>query len=406
MALLLAKGDDLAVWRGVDEFVFRFQDEAIRLASVKHPEGISGLLETLDGQLAVVQEKNDRFLAERERLLGQLSPDSQQGELPGTVAEFYRVCYQHYRLFGSPQGFFESANRFMQLFSSVLCEKICRQSTEPLPPLTLLILGPAGRLECTRFCRIQLALVHGNPENSEMEKGIERFSTELVAWFRSCGIPLDESVTPVHSAWRGTLEQWQERIEQGMQRRSQEDLIELLRLVDQTVVFDQGGIGDRFRKICLKGLVHPVAITNLVDRCAALSNGLGLMGGLKLEKTGPHRGRFPLLDHALVPLSASVSAFAIMASSSAPDTPARLKDLVKLRRLDVDLAERGLQAWHLFSRYRINLELDAFPGQDCRDILNLDPEKLGTAQLDELRDCLQTVEDLQRMLQVAGNGYR
>jgi CBS domain-containing protein len=176
--------------------------------------------------------------------------------------------------------------------------------------------------------------------------------------------------------------------------------------VDQTAVFDQGGIGDQFRKICLKGLANPVAITNLVDRCAALSNGLGLMGGLKLEKTGPHRGRFPLLDHGLVPLSASVSTFAVMAGSSAADTPARLKNLVKLRRLDVDLAERGLQAWHLFSRYRINLELDAFPGQDCRDILNLDPEKLDAAQLDELRDCLQTVEDLQRMLQVAGNGYR
>jgi CBS domain-containing protein len=217
---------------------------------------------------------------------------------------------------------------------------------------------------------------------------------------------MDESVTPIHPAWRGTAEQWQERIDQSIQQRNQDHLIELLRLVDQTVVFDQGGIGDQFRKTCLKSLGHPVAITNLVDRCAALSNGLGMMGGLKIEKTGPHRGCFPLLDHALVPLSACVSTFAIMANSNAPDTPARLKNLVKLRRLDVDLAERGLQAWHLFSRYRINLELGAFPGQDCRDILNLDPEKLGPTQLDELRDCLQTVEDLQRMLQVAGNGYR
>lgn len=406
MALLLAKGDDLAVWRGVDEFVFSYQEEAIRLASVKHPDCITGLLELLDGQLLTVQEKNEQYLAERDSLFNRISPDSSPAELTAVLAEFYRISYQHYRLFGSPQGFFESANRFMQLFATALCDNICRQSAVALPPITLLILGPAGRLECTRFCRIQLALVHGQPENQEAEKGIERFSTELVAWFRSCGIPLDESVTPVHPSWRGTLEQWQDRIEQSMKHRKQTELIELLRLVDQTVVFDQSSSADQFRKICIKALGNPVAISNLVDRCAALSNGLGMMGGLKIEKTGPHRGRFPLLDHALVPLSAAVSAFAIMAGSTAPDTPSRLKDLVKLRRLDVDLAERGLQAWHLFSRQRIDLELDAFPGQDCRDILNLDPEKLGTVQLDELRDCLQTVEDLQRVLQVAGNGYR
>lgn len=70
-------------------------------------------------------------------------------------------------------------------------------------------------------------------------------------------------------------------------------------------------------------------------------------------------------------------------------------------RLDVDLAERALQAWHLFSRHRLTLELAASPGQDCRDILNLDLALLNHDDQEQLRTSLETVADLQRHLHVS-----
>ncbi len=70
-------------------------------------------------------------------------------------------------------------------------------------------------------------------------------------------------------------------------------------------------------------------------------------------------------------------------------------------RLDVDLAERALQAWHLFSHYRLTLELTAAAGQDCRDILNLDLTRLSHDEQEQLRTSLETVADLQRHLHVS-----
>jgi len=124
------------------------------------------------------------------------------------------------------------------------------------------------------------------------------------------------------------------------------------------------------------------------------------MGGFKLNRSGPYRGRFALLDHALVPLAACVGGLCLHHDIVEDGTPRRLRELVRNGRLDVDLAERALQAWYLFSHHRLTLELQASTGQDCRDILNLDLATLDHQQQEQLRAGLETVADLQRHLLV------
>lgn len=400
MALLLAKGDNLADWRGVEEFIADYRDATIKFASLRHPEGIAQMLEVVEGLLDGEIDENRGFAEQVDAVVAQLRSLPQQDGVRELVGDFYESAYRHYRRFRSVPAFFEAANRVLQALTEMLATAARRDTRDPLPPFALVVLGPAGRLECTRFCRIQLALIWEGDGGPGEDQRMAVLGAELVAGLRACGVPLDEAITPLHAQWRGTLSHWRQRLEDGIKRNNPLEMIELLRLVDQAVLLDANGLAEAFRGLCGEQLQRRQAVANLVSRCGALSNGLGMMGGFKLERSGPHRGRFALLDHALVPLAACVAAICLHNELLEDGTPHRLRELVRHGRLDVDLAERALSAWYLFSGHRLNLELSAASGEDCRDILNLDLTQLEHQQQEQLREALETVGSLQRHLQV------
>lgn len=403
MALLLAKGEDFASWRGVEEFAVAYREAAVRLASRRHPEGIAQLLELSEDLLSAVERENSSMGEGLERLVKELSSAGEQSQLRTLLADFYDRAYRHFGRFGSPIAMFSMTETFLSALGDC-CLRLARQQIDgPLPPLALLVMGPAGRREATRFCRVQLALVW---EGEVPEALMVQLGEALVAWLRVCGVVLEETITPLNPDWRGSLDQWQARFEAAAGKKDQRVLIELLRLADRTVLAGESAVADSFGNLCQQYLSQRDFIANLVERCLLLSNGVGMMGSLKLEKSGPHRGGFSLLDHAFLPLAAAVAALSLMHGINLAGTPERLRGLVRISKLDVDLAERTLHAWYCFSEYRLVLEQTATPGLDCRDILYLPTAALGAAESERLRLSLETVGDLQRYLQVSFGAYR
>jgi signal-transduction protein with cAMP-binding, CBS, and nucleotidyltransferase domain len=401
MALLLAKGDRLEDWRGLDEFVAGYRQAAIRTVAARQPEAMGDLLAVIGDELGMVAAQNRQFIEQCDQLSARLTSIDDQEALLTLVTGFYETAYGHFRRFQSPPAFFEAANAFLAALIGMQVRTLRQQDGVELPPLALLALGPAGRFEYTRFCRVQLALVWDGAGTPAEDQLMAEFAEELMAWLRACGIALEEAISPLQPDWRGSLEQWRERLECGVAGNDKGELIELVRLVDQAVLVDQQGLAGRFRELCSEQLRQRPAVANLVERCTVLSNGLGMMGGFRLNRSGPYRGRFALLQHALLPLGACVGGLCLHHDLVEDGTPRRLRELVRNGRLDVDLAERALQAWHLFSRHRLTLELAASPGQDCRDILNLDLALLNHDDQEQLRTSLETVADLQRHLHVS-----
>jgi len=401
MALLLAKGDRLADWRGLDQFVASYRRAAIRMASVRQPDAMGDLLAAVRDELGAVAVENRQFIEQSAQLTACLASIDTRDGLRELLAGFYERAYGHFRRFQSPPAFFEAANSFLAALTSMQVATLRQQDGVELPPLALLALGPAGRLEYTRFCRVQLALVWDGTGTAAEDQLMAEFAEELLAWLRACGIALEEAISPLQPVWRGSLGQWRERLERGIAGNDAGELIELVRLVDQTALVDEQGLAARFRALCSEQLHQRPAVANLVERSTVLSNGLGMMGGFRLNRSGPYRGCFALLQHALLPLGACVGGLCLHHDLVEDGTPRRLRELVRNGRLDVDLAERALQAWHLFSHYRLTLELAATAGQDCRDILNLDPARLSHDEQEQLRTSLETVADLQRHLYVS-----
>ena len=402
MALLLAKGEDFASWRGVEEFAVAYREAAVRLATRKHPEGIAQLLELMEDLIGAVDQENSAMQHELDRLVDELAHASEQGQLRSLLTGFYEHAYHHFTRFGSPVALFSMSETFLKALAACCLRLARNQIEEPLPPVALLVMGPAGRREATRFCRVQLALVW---DGEVSEALMLQLGEELVAWLRVCGVALEETITPLNPDWRGSLEQWQDRFESAANRQDQWELIELLRLADRTVLVGEDSVADRFGALCQTCLSQRSFVGNLVERCLTLSNGIGMMGSLKLAKSGPHRGGFSLLDHAFMPLAAAVDGLCLMYGVDLVGTPERLRGLVRIGKLDVDLAERTLHAWHCFSEHRLVLEQSALPGQDCRDILHLMPSALSAADSERLRLSLETVADLQRYLQVSFGAY-
>lgn len=401
MALLLAKGDRLSDWRGLDEFVADYRQAAIKAAATRPADAMDGLLALIRDELGQLARANRQFIEHQAQVVDRLALVDTRDDLRHLLTGFFEVAYGHFRRFQSPPAFFEAANGFLAGLVNMQVANLRQQGEVALPPLTLLTLGPAGRLEYTRFCRVQLALVWDGAGTAAEDRLMADFSEELIAWLRACGVALDEAITPLQPIWRGSFGQWRDRLESGITRNDAGVLIELLRLVDQAVLVDEEGLAGRFRSLCSQQLHRRPAVANLVERSTTLSNGLGLMGGFRLNRSGPYRGSFGLLQHALLPLGACVGGLCLHHDLVEDGTPRRLRELVRNGRLDVDLAERTLQAWHLFSRHRLTLELTALAGQDCRDILNLDPARLSQDEQDQLRSGLETVADLQRHLHVS-----
>lgn len=402
MALLLAKGEDFASWRGVEEFAVAYRDAAVKLASRKYPEGIAPFLELLEDQLVALEHENSCLSEELAQLITELGEAQEQGQLRPLLKRWYDSAYRHFARFGSPAAFFKMSETVLSALAQSCLLRARQELDEQLPPVALVVMGPAGRLEISRFCRVQLLLVW---DGTASEQLMAQLGEELVAWLRVCGVVLEETVTPRTAYWRGSLEQWHTRFEEASDNGDQSDLIELLRLADRSVLVSQGVVAERFEQLCQRFLARRNFIGNLAKRCQLLSNGIGMMGGLRLEKSGPHRGAFSLLDHAFLPLSAAVAAICLLHGVYRVGTPERLRQLVRIGKLDVDLAERALHAWHCFSEHRLSLEQQATPGQDCGDILHLSPASLSTAELDQLHGALETVADMQRYLQVSFGAY-
>ncbi len=397
MALLLAKGEDFASWHGVEEFSAVYREAAVKLAAQRHPEGMPQLLELLEGLLVGVKQENEGFTRLVEELEQEISDSSGHAELRTALDRFYAHAYRHFRAFHSPVSFFSMSDRFLKALAAH-CLRLARQQIGvTLPPVALIMMGPAGRREATRFCRVQSALVWGNGAPDLL---MRQLGAEMITWLRACGVAFEEMVTPLNDVWCGSISQWEERFREAAVTKDRTDLVELLRFADCSVLINEAGVAERFSELCARSLGQRACIANLVERCQSLSNGISMMGGFKLEKSGPHRGAFPLLDHAFLPLSAAVSAICLMNGIAIAGTPQRLRALVRIGKLDVDLAERTLHAWHCFSEHRLTLELDALPGQDCRDILHLLPASLSPAEQERLKTALETVADLQRYMLV------
>lgn len=401
--LASAKGNNIKSWRAAGDFATAYRQAMLERASSDACDSASELFENALSGLKQLESEHDALLAELNGLLEKIALTPPSPALKELTAAFYGKLYHHMGLFRSAPAFYQMSMAFLRQVSTSLVNHAAEQLglfAKRIPALSLVALGPAGRFEYSPFCPLQLLMVHGDADPSERET-LHLFGHLLHTGFEELGLRIDPVITPRNPAWRKSLTDWQQHCSTVLQQQKQGEIIELLRLGDQYVLPPQEDMGQQFKNFSIPLLTASrPALGNLVSRMLTLSNGLSMMGNLKLERRKPETGLFCLPDYGLLPLSSAVSALALIKGASANATPQRIRELLKRNSLDVDLSEMILSVWHTLHEFLLLREKSFGIDPNNNQPLYLDPYDLNDKQLDALKAALETVEVIQRQVGV------
>ncbi len=406
--LLSTKGGDITARRVVEDFAAAYRQSLLNRTASDHSGSAETVFEETYAAVETAITTHRNLLKNMNRLIEKVAaatPDLLK-ELTGA---FYSELYRHFGHFSSAPAFYQLSMAFLHQLSATIITHAKDQLgllAHHLPEITLIAIGPAGRCEYSPFCPLQLLLVHREVSESQLQT-ISLFCHTLHTGFEETGLFIDPIVTPHNPNWRGTLIQWKQRCEDGLRPRADEELINLCRLVDQYPLHPVEGFATELKKISTDALngSRP-AQANLIERMKSLSNGLGLMGRLKLERSGSGSGQFRLLDHGLLPLSAALSALALIKESAAISSCERIHDLLKRRELDVELAERMMTTWHSLHGLRLRREQSFQIEHHTNQPLFLDPNELTFEQRQSLEKSLESVAIIQRHVEIIFFGMR
>jgi CBS domain-containing protein len=406
--LLYAKSGDVTTWRAVEDFSAAYRQALLdRAASY-----LGGSTETVFSETASSIESaittHRNLVMQLECLTEDVSTAAPSADLKEITFAFYSSLYQYFGIFRSAPAFYQLSMTFLLRASATIVARATEQlgpEAVTLPEIALFAVGPAGRSEYSPFSRLQLLLVHGNATGSQLQN-IDRFCQALHAVFEAAGLAVDPVVTPRNAGWRGTVTEWEQRCtEEGLHPQVDVGIINLYRLVDQYPLFSADRPAREFKQSCSTALsASHSALANLIERMGALSNGLSLMGRLKLERSGSSRGLFRLIDLGLQPLSAALSALALVKKAGATGNCERIHDLLRRGELDVEQAERMLATWHTLHDLQLLREQSFQTIGHTNSTACLNPDELTAGQLQSLKEALESVAVIQRHVEIIFSG--
>lgn len=408
MAIVItAKGKDFAAWRAAGDFVATCRQSLLNSTGTLLSSQAEELFETALEDLERCKHAHVKAVTGLRGLTAQVGAASPE-QLRDLVRVFYGQAYAFFQSNSSASSFFRLCDEFLTSMCASMINHAKGQmgdAASDLPPLALIALGFCTCHEFTPFWRLQLVLVHGEiePDRAPLVAAFYRILHEAL---ETSGLRLDARVTPLSPEWRGSMNDWRQRLSLGLEKGVGMAGGEIIKLAEQQALYSEDGLADEFKSHCTRLLSRSrSALGFMVARVGDLSNGIGLMGGLRTEKKGAQRGLFGLLDHALLPLAAAVSALALIRGDGAGDTPRSIRALLGRGAIDVEMAERLLESWHLFSEMRLRREAELQPAWNEQEVFYIDLEMLGEAELEHFKSCLETVGQLQRHVGISFSSW-
>ena len=405
--LASAKGKNITTWRAAEDFAVAYRQSVLDIAASGRDGTAESVYSASMSALEISIETHRTLIGQLDRILEEGATAPPAGRLKELTTQYYEVLYRHMATFHSAPAFYQKSMDFVEMLGSVIMARSKDQLglfARHLPNVALVALGPAGRREYSPWCPLQLLLVHGEVAASQLQT-INLLCQTLHDEFEATGLTIDQLVSPRNPEWRGSITTWQQRCDNGVRLTSADSLIHILQLTDQYPLSPGAEIAVEFREMTttvLRGSRPTQA--NLIVRMESLSHGIGMMGGLKLERSGTARGLFNLLDHGLRPLSSALSALALIKESNAISSYDRVLDLLKRRELDVELAEKILETWHTLHELRLWREQAASATQQSEFSSYLNPDDLTSEQRHSLKTALTSVAAIQRHVGIVFSG--
>ncbi len=203
-------------------------------------------------------------------------------------------------------------------------------------------------------------------------------------------------IMPSNVKWRGSVENWQKRIEETLtQARGTLELLDLIILTDARVI---DGDAQLFRIVLdqffsqLKENSH--MMKDITESSVLMPTALGFFGKFKVETGGEHKGRFNLKLLGWSPLIMSVRTLALHERLYETNTLQRIKRLRAMNMIKKEMAEELTEAFLLFAGLRTKNQLDNASG----GANFISPETLDGEEVGRVRKAMRSVEAFQKYI--------
>ncbi len=199
---------------------------------------------------------------------------------------------------------------------------------EPPAPWCVLVLGSGGRGESLLATDQDNALIHaGRPADDEWYAALGAGIAEFLdgAGVKRCA----GGVMAANAEWRGSREQWRERVDGWLRRARPQDLLNVDIFFDLVAVCGEQRLAGELHEEAVRAACKtPPFLALLGQSVEALAPRFSLFGRLRSEA-----GRIDLKRDGLLPLVSLARTLALRIGSSARSTPERLRDAADAGRL-------------------------------------------------------------------------
>ncbi|MBN2808760.1 MAG: hypothetical protein JXR80_04630 [Deltaproteobacteria bacterium] len=358
-------------------------------------------IDLLNKGCAVLEERRD-FLeirqAEVVRLTSRISPATELEEL---VELHRRLNVVAIELFLRGLGVME-IHALITYYRHRLTEKVIAIVSRKLAPMpcdfTWFNMGSDGRREQTFFTDQDNALVYEVDGSQEIDDYFENFAGEVVKALDQVGFALcSGNIMPSNPDWRGSLANWQRKMDEVFHDQSQDNLLRVIILMDVTYCTGSVTLGQKMIDKVHQMIHDNFGALMVMARSAVLSSvALTMFKKFRLEKSGEHSGMFNVKLFGWAPLIMTARVFALKYGHTDTNTVVRIKRLEAQKHFDVELSRNLQNAYRILARAKMVSQVEAIVSGRKYDYY-LDPANLNKSGQDELRQALISVETLQKL---------
>jgi CBS domain-containing protein len=418
-----ATGADILEWRGITELAGDIRKlKADRLKTLGSREGLrflNDLRGRLDDEIAFEEE----FAAGLSGVQEALVAGRTTAEFASVHERFVRLAEEYYRKRGSVIALHTICNTFRDaLFRKalVLAEEQLEREGSGRSPATFCLLagGSAGRMEQTFCVATYMYLIHDDLPD-EGSDWFQLFMHHAANLMIEIGLAPGNGATAIVDAMRAVDRSgWLGEIAGILGRGDRQQRLELLERADLRLVAGDGALAEEMLLTVRSALgyggnpvseptaagvrdgaslpLSPLVLRGVGRTVAEMQTGLDFFSRLRLEKRGPHKGKFDLERYALLPLIANVRMLAVYRGLRETATIERIKGLLSCGCLNVDLTEILLRAYHDFSRMKIDRQLAVGCGR--ADLCFIDPRDLSPEEGSCFRNGLEAVTSIEKIV--------
>jgi CBS domain-containing protein len=262
-----------------------------------------------------------------------------------------------------------------------------------------LVLGSEGRMEQTLKTDQDNAIVYSDHLSERDLCVLEDFSTALIDSLIHIGFPsCPGGIMAKNAAWRRSLSDWKETVKEWVRTPTPDNLLNYSMLSDLRTVYGDFTLEAGLKETVLSVVKqNPVFLAHMANNTLRFKPPLNFLGGFKVEKSGPNKGKLDIKMAGLFPLTEGIKVLALEAGIMDGGTNEKIAKLLGRNIVPDDELAEVEASFNFFVHLRLKSQLRQVtrslePGN------YIDPLDLDQVEKERLKVGFSMVKSFQRFL--------